>query len=206
MSNAPLILALDISKTCTGIAEGRAGDVPRAYSLRGDKLDVVQAQAQLFDWLVDRTKVDKFDLIAFEAPLSGGAFMPEIDWEKREWHSRRDPHTTLVLAKMVGVVELVGHKRSLRMHEVNVKKARVEFLGHGNLKGPEAKKRAKAMCALLGWPARNMDESDAMCVWHYATCIAAKSLAHPILPSMHKQVATLVSGVDEEAPLFRRRA
>lgn len=196
MDKAPLLWALDISKSRTGIAIGRAGETPRSYSLVGEKIDIVEVMGRLFTWLLDRSKLDKPDWLFYEAPLSGGAFVPDIDWEAREWHSRQSPHTTFALAKMTGTVELFAHMKSIAMRAVNVKTARVEFIGAGNLKGSEAKKRARAMCELLKWPAANADEADALCVWHYGTIIAAKRLAYPIIPSMHAKVATTIGGVD----------
>ena len=203
MSDAPFVLALDISKTLTGVAEGRVGEKPRAYSLPGKDLSVVAAQAQLFDWLVDRTKADKIDLLGYEAPLDAGAFRPIVDWEEHTVRSQRDPHTTLVLAKMTGVVELVGFKRKLRTESINVMTARKEFVGQARFKGDEGKKRVRAMVAHLGWTATNYDQSDAECIWHYCCVLADRNRATIITPSMHARVATQC-GAKTDEPLLRR--
>ncbi len=206
MFDAPLIWGLDISKSRTGFAEGRAGEAPHVTSIVGSDMDDVKAMSKLFCYLRDRLKLARPDFIYFEAPLDGGIARPEIDWEKRDWHYTRSPKTTLVLAKMTGAVELFADLASIPARPVRVKTVRVEFIGSGNLKGPEAKRRAFAMCGLLNWPVKNLDEADALAVWHYGTVIASPRHARAILSSMHAQVATLVAGVDVEKPLFRRRA
>ena len=128
--------------------------------------------------------------------LDAGAFRPNIDWEKHEVRSGRDPHTTLVLAKMTGIVEFIAAMRSIPARPVNVKTARVGFIGSGNLKGPEAKRRVRQMCKLLGWSASNNDESDALAVWHRACVVVDPNLAAVITPSMMGKAATTVGGAD----------
>ncbi len=192
----PLILALDISKTCTGVAEGRVGSIPRAYSIRGADEDPITAMTNLGLWLFDRIKTDRPDWIFYEAPLNTGGSPPRIDWENREWHSTRDPMTTIVLAKMTGVVEFIAKARAVSFRSVNVKTARVNFVGAGNLNGPEAKRRVRDMCRLLEWPAKNNDESDALCVWHQGCLVVKPKAAAIITPMMMQRCATTVGGVD----------
>src|SRR5262249_51490561 len=100
MSEAPLIWALDISKSKTGFVEGRAGETPRASSIVGAGMEDVKVMTKLFCFLRDRSKLGKPDWIFYEAPLGGGVSRPEIDWENREWHYNRSPKTAVTLHKM----------------------------------------------------------------------------------------------------------
>ena len=64
MSNAPLVLALDIA-TVTGVCEGRAGEAPRMYTMRfgnpGDEHE--DAFERALRWIAERLQVDRPDAI-----------------------------------------------------------------------------------------------------------------------------------------------
>lgn len=191
----PLLLSLDISKSNTGAALGRVGEVPTAHSIAGAALDDVGAVMKLGHWLIDMIKLSRPDYIFFEAPLEAGAFQPKIDWEEKTWKSGRDPHTTVILAKLVGVVEFIAGMKSIPARPVNVRTARVTFLGtgSGNLKGDEAKARVAEMCKLLGWPSDNNDVTDAMCVWQHGCTLVRPHDAAVITPMMCAKAATLAA-------------
>ena len=148
---APSIIALDISKTCTGVAQGRVGERPLSLSLRGKDLEVTVAVSQLGRWLIERINFQRPDWVFFEAPLDAGAFRPEIDWEAKEWRSMRDPHTTLVLAKMVGVVEFITHMKSISTRAANIHKVRSAFIGPAGLRGQKQSVELSKCREVLGW-------------------------------------------------------
>ncbi len=193
----PVILGLDISKTRTGIAVGPVGSVPRTFSIEGKDGDVVEAMMRLGTWLLDWIKVEKPDWIFYEAAIDAAAFRPVIDWEAKTSRSTRDPNTTLVLAKMVGIVEFIAGMKSIRNRPVNVKTARVTFcgVGSGNLKGDEGKERVMQMAKLLGWPADNYDVTDAECVWHQG-CVTVKPYEATIItPMLQSKAASNASAI-----------
>ena len=203
---APHILALDVSKTRTGVAEGAVGSVPRAYSIVGQGSDDVGAMMNLGHWLLDKIKADRPDWIFFEAALDAGAFQPIVDWEGRTTRSQRDPPTTVILAKRVGIVEFIAGMKSIPARPVNARTARVSFFGkgNGNLKREEAKARALETCRLLGWPAANDDEADAMGIWHHACTVVKPDDAAIITPMMNLKAATQASVVLAERERKRK--
>lgn len=187
MSEAPLIIALDISKTCTGICEGRAGAAPRFYSIRNAPgTDDVTAIRRLGDWLINRTKVEKPDWLFFEAPVHPGAFLGEYDEEKGKVRAKSNPATTITIAKLVGVVEFIAAMKGIQQRTANVQTVRKSFLGQARPKDP--KQRAMAMCRALSWDPKNADEADAGAVWWHATMTVAPRLYQPITPMLQAQV------------------
>lgn len=204
--SAPFILALDISKTCTGVAEGRVGDRPRAYSIKGKDDTVVGAVVRLGRWLIERTAIDPPDVIYFEAPISAAAFMGKWDPEAGRVQMTSNPQTTVALAKMTGIVEFVADMRGIPAREAHVQSVRKAFVGAGNLKGDEAKRRCFDMSKALGWEPKNRDESDALAVHYFACLQTAPRLAPTITPMMQARVATHIGGVEIESAehLFKR--
>jgi hypothetical protein len=196
--NAPLILALDISKSCTGVAQGRAGEKPRLYSIRGKDDDVTRAVSRLGRWLIELTNVDRPDFIYSEASISAAAFMGKWDAEAGRIQMTSNPQTTVALAKMTGVVEFIADMRSIAYRSAHVQTVRKAFIGSGHLKGPEAKRRAFELCNVLGWTPSNRDESDAAAVHFYAQTIVAPSLAPLITPMMQAELANRIGGVEIE--------
>lgn len=191
---APLILAMDISKTCTGIAEGRAGSTPRSYSIKGKDFDTTGAVCQLGKWLIEKTAVDPPDFIYFEAPLHMGAF-GNWDPDEQRIKATSNPDTVITLAKMVGVVEFVASMRRIPARAANVHSVRKDFIGP-RCKGPEAKRRAFEMSKLLGWDPKNRDEGDSLAVWHFACLKVAPHSAAIITPMMQSKIASSIAGVD----------
>ncbi len=196
---APLILALDISKTCTGVAEGRAGEKPLSYSIRGKDFDTVGAVCHLGKWLIDKTAVDKPDWIFFEAPLHMGAFVGQWDPGEQRVKATSNPDTIITLAKMVGIVEFIASMRHISARTANVHSVRKAFIG-ARCKGPEAKRRCFEMSRVLGWDPKNRDESDALAVHFFATISVAPNLAPIITPMMQAKVASTIGGVEIDDP------
>lgn len=197
MPEAPFIIAMDISKVCTGVAEGVAGETPRFYSIRCDGLDDITAMRRLGDWLIQRTKVDKPDWLFFEAPIHPGAFLGEWDEEKGKVRAKSNPATTITLAKLVGVVEFIAAMKGIQQRTANVQTVRKAFLGQARPKDP--KKRAMAMCKALGWDPKNADEADAGAVWWHATMTAAPRFYTPITPMLQAKVNSPFDTVIKES-------
>lgn len=184
MSDAPKILFLDISKTCTGIADGRAGEVPKFYSIKGNDVDTTAAMMRLGQWLIERTKVDKPDWLFFEAPMN--IFPGEYDPESGKVKSKTNPTTTVTLAKMVGVVEFVAGMKGIATRTAHVQSIRSKFLGHGRPSDP--KKRVMAMCRALGWAPTNLDEADAGAGWWWSCMTVAPRFYTPITPMLQAKI------------------
>lgn len=208
MSVAPYILSLDIA-TKTGVCEGRAGEAPRFYSLRfanGDD-EHEDAFAGALRWIAERLSVSRPDAVYVEAPINPAAFLGKYDPATGRLGMSTNPDTTIRLmglwATIAGAVKVKG----VKYRRVNVQTARKSFIGHGNLKGAEAKRRAFEMCKLLGWAPENRDESDAACVHYSAMLGEAPRLAPIITPMMQGQIATRIGGVDMGDDLsFLKRA
>ena len=190
--SAPRILAGDLSKTCSGIAEGVVGQPPVFHSVRGAGLTDAEACEGLFLLLQRLTKAHEYIAFFFEAPLNAGWSKPKIDWEKREWKSDRNPQSVVPVAKITGVFELVARLRSIPCESVNVATARKEFLGSGRPEDP--KKRAMACAKALGWSPHNADEGDSACIFYYGAVHTAPRLAQVITPMQQRQAATSVMG------------
>lgn len=201
MAAAPFIIALDISKTQTGIAEGRAGGPPVSCSLKGKDLEVVEAVCQLGHWLINRTAKNPPDFIYYEAQLHMGSFAGKWDPEEGRVKATSNPETMITLAKMVGVVEFVGSMRGIPVRAANVHSIRKNFIG-AKCKGPEAKRRCFEMSKLIGWEPHNRDESDAMAVWHFATLQVDPHRAAIITPMMQGKIASTIAGIQIDDPSF----
>jgi hypothetical protein len=178
----PKILALDAA-TQTGVCSGCPGETPVFETVAfGDSGDNhLEVGAQALKWIAHRLTDDRPDQLWIEEPLS---------FEGSEGRTTR---TTLV--RLNGLYMIFGSAARLKgvpVHPVLVSSARKPFLGHGRLKTIEAKKRARAMCRLLGWQPKNDDEADAGCIWWFACVANSPNLAQPISKLMHKQIVTVV--------------
>lgn len=169
---APLILALDISKSCTGVAFGRAGETPRFLSIIGKEMDDIAAMMKLGTWLIEWTKLNRPDWIFYEAPID---------------RVLTDAHTTIVLAKMTAVVELVAGMKGIQHRKANIQTVRSSFLGQGRPDDP--KHFAKLMAESLGWQPKTLDEADAAGVWYFAAMQVGRNAATYITPMQRAKVA-----------------
>ena len=194
---APYILALDIASV-TGVCEGRAGSAPQFYTMRfardGDEHE--EAFARALKWIAERLQVDRPDAIFVEAPINPGAFVGRYDEEKGRVAMTTNPETTIRLMGLWAIMAAAAKVKGIRYSRVNVQSARKDFIGHGNLRGAEAKRRCFEICKLLGWEPKNRDEADAACVWHAACLKLAPHSAAIITPMMQARVASTVNGVD----------
>ena len=195
----PVILAADISKTRTGLAIGRVGSAPRFLSINGKDQTIAYAMRGLGRELIRLTDPGyplRPDFICYEAQINLAAFMGKYDPEAGKVKMTSNPQTTIALAKMIGVFEYIFAMRSIEVVSYPVATVRKHFIGHGNLKGEEAKRRTFDMCELFQWRPRNRDESDAGAVWAYGAAQIEPKLAPLITPMMCRQVATTIAGVD----------
>ena len=152
----------------------------------------------ILGWLARRlSKENAFnipDVIYIEAPLNVGAK-----------GAKTSPHTTIRLVGLYAVAAAaVGNKARVALRRGKVNQVRKHFLGHGTLEGNVAKKRAKRMCQLLGWDAKNYDEADAAALWSYGCAQWAPKLSHAITPIMQERVITEITRVDAAEALFKR--
>lgn len=193
-TDAPFIIALDISKTRTGICEGMVGEKPTFYSIVGGGLSNEDAAYRLGRWIIDRTKVDRPEVVYIEAAINPGAFVGEYDEEKGKVKMKSNPQTTLALAEMAAVARFVLHGKSIAHRDARVQTIRKSFIGHGNLPGKIAKARVGAMCGLLGWQPGNEDEADAGAVWWFAGMQFAPKHYQPITPMMIQKVSSIGGG------------
>ena len=189
MSSAPLIVFMDLSKTNTGIAFGRAGETPKSISIKCSGIDDRDALKRIGKWLIDFTKMEEIDWLFVEASIHPGAFLGEWDEQRQKVRATSNPQTTVILAKIVGVVEFIAGMKAIKYRTAHVQSVRKTFLGHGRPNDP--KKRVKVMCHELGWKPANEDEADALAGWHYATVQVAPRLYQPITPLMMQRVASV---------------
>lgn len=206
-ANAPYVLALDLA-TVTGVCEGRAGEIPRFYSQRfgkdGDEHE--DAFERGLRWIVERFKVGGVDAVFIEAAINPGAFVGEYDKERGKVKMTTNPETTIRLMGLWAIMAAAARVKRIRYRRVHVQTARKAFIGHGNLRGPEAKRRCFEMSKLLGWAPNTRDESDAACIWTFGVTQMAPNLAPIITPMMQSRIATTVAGVqiDDPSSLFKK--
>lgn len=180
----PLILFLDISKTRTGICFGRPGEVPTFMSIDGSEMDDIAAMMKLGRWLIEWIKVAKPDFIFYEAPID---------------RVLSSAHTTIVLAKMTGMVEFIAGMKNIVHRKANVQTVRVAFLGQGRPEDP--KQHAKLMCEALGWAPKNLDEADAGAGFYFASVQVGKGAATYVTPMLKTKIAAEA----DEARFARKR-
>jgi len=190
----PYIIAMDISKTRTGIAEGFVGERPAFTSIVGERLAIGDAMKNLGMWLVRRMKERPVEALFYEAQIKiiPGKFNPET--KKVEMRSR--PSVTIAIAKMVGVIEFVTAVRSLPCTEIPSNTARATFLGEGfgGLPKDRAKMQVFELCKLMGWNPQNRDEGDAAAIWSCGAIRVAPQHAQIASPMLQLKAASIAEG------------
>jgi hypothetical protein len=177
----PLIFALDIASNM-GICEGVAGERPRLYSERlvkeHDNEDDCFARA--IKWVKRRTDLDLPDYVFIEAPIPAVAMQ-----------GRTNANAVAMLWGLAACIAGTFRARNIPVRRCNIQAVRKRFIGHGNLKGDEAKRQTVALCRALGWDPPNHDSADAAAVWNYGVLQVAPSkapLVEPILLSLNEGV------------------
>jgi hypothetical protein len=197
VSGAPVIMAIDAAST-VGVAEGRAGEVPRLYSIKFSRKDDVSSTdvgGRVMAWFQAHLEEIDPDVVYIEAPLSPGA--PGI---------KTNPSTTMLLIGLSQAMAYECKARGWVVRMANVQTVRRDFIGSGRVVmpkgskqgegGKEAKRRVFAMCELLGWNPPDRDAADAGALWWYGVTRFAPDLAAPITPMMWGKCATTIRGVD----------
>lgn len=106
--------------------------------------------------------------------------------------SLRPTDTLDLVLRLSGLFMIFGaaaRTKGVPVKTLDVRTVRASFLGNGNLKRDEAKRRTRAMCRLLGWDVLDDDQADAGAIWWNACAICCPSLTPKISPSMRAHVA-----------------
>lgn len=184
MRDKPLILAMDIA-TQAAVCSGFPGTVPEFETVKFHGGDRLQVAASALRWVAKLTEWgdDKPDIAYLEKPMPFAA--------------ARGQSNAATLIRLNSLYDIIGGALLLmevRVIGVEVGKVRKAFIGEYQLEGDKAKKRAKIICELLGWPVRNKDESDAAAVWYWGCMCEAPNLAAVVHPGMHAKAASIDSG------------
>lgn len=165
------IIAIDPA-TSTGICEGRVGETPTLRTQRfrvsnEDQHEDIFGRATHFWAEFLRTRSP--DLVAIEAPI-------ETPW------GATNANTKSIAYGLYGIFTGIVHCKSIRFLKAPVGTWRSYFLGHGNLKGPEAKARCIYLCDRLRWPAPNHDAAESAGIWSWACSTVEPRNAQRIEP------------------------
>jgi Holliday junction resolvasome RuvABC endonuclease subunit len=159
----PSILAIDFSKSRTGVCFGRPGQRPTLSSKsfakwEGATLD--EAAAGVIQWLPEVLSVYKPDLIALEAAL------PPI--------ASRDQISARLALGADFMIKGAAKIRGIRCFEIHGNTWKSAILGSGNLPSSQAKKKSLQLCRGMGLEPKDDNEADAYAIWLYAGIHIAK--------------------------------
>ncbi|KAB0269012.1 hypothetical protein [Microvirga brassicacearum] len=156
-----VILGLDVA-SAMGVCDWEVGNRPTFYTIKlgGDDEQGFDAWTRKCKratrWIVDRLKASHVDQIIIEAPIEAGNT------------GNTNANTTAIKYLLLGaLLGPIGLKSSVTVRGARVQTVRKHFIGHGNLKGPEAKRLVRNVCREIGWDPNNNDESDAAAVAHW---------------------------------------
>lgn len=205
--SSPYIIALDVASNM-GVAEGYADQPPRCYSVKLLKpLEATPAgMNRARAWLAERLRLGRPDYFVLEKriPTMNG----KGNTSMRALLSQITLSSELISVALAKDLTPIPHpKVDLEDYRFSIspQTVRAAFLGDGSLKGDVAKRRAKELCARLGWSVANGDEADAAAVWWWASTIVAPRTAALISPMIQREVATKVenSKIARDAGLVR---
>lgn len=154
------VMALDISKTRTGVALGPPGATPHLFSIgfgREDD-DPEDVFGRALVWLAEQTREFPPLLIAIEAPIP--------HHKKRGFTNAK---TLTLLNGLFATMAAVARARGIPVKRAPISTVRKHFIGVGNLPGDAAKRETKKRCAQLGWDCPDTDAADAAAIWDWAT-------------------------------------
>ena len=152
------ILALDLA-TATGVAVGDTSDRPWCHTERLSDAGASHGARFRACMLATKKLVRQHepDVIALEQAVA--TVMQG---------SPTRLHVALGLrASVLAMADYFG----LRVEEYAVSTVRKHFIGHGKMKGKDAKAAVIARCNKLGWIVENDNEADAAAVWDYARAV-----------------------------------
>jgi hypothetical protein len=163
---ADTILALDIA-TRTGVAEGIPGNTPNIFCIDfGERSSPGEVRHE-------------------------DVFANAVKWATRVFGEH--PPKLLVIEGLVpqydktlqcglwAIISGIATANKVPVRIAAIQSWRLFVLGSGKLRRAEAKTRAIAVCAQLGWSVKNDDEAEAACIWIYACSMMAPKLA-PRMP------------------------
>lgn len=173
MSFDGIILALDTA-TATGICAGRPGETPRLQTRRWrqdetDTVDDIYGRAVV--WLATELRDNMPALVAIEQPVP-----PSAAW------GQTNHQTTLITIGLFGIFCGLARAKGVRLMPAPIASWRKHFLGQGNLKGAEAKRRAVQLCRMLQWPAPDHNAAESAGIWTWACAQVAPDRAPRVEP------------------------
>jgi hypothetical protein len=156
---------------------------------------VCEAAARGIEWFVDLTKLEKFDIIAIEAPI------PEAALRKRS--KRTGSWATAMKYALVGSLGACAIMRQSKLRMGHIGSVRKFLLGegNGNISGERAKPAVMRVCRALGWSPKNNDEGDAAALWLWACGEAAPRLTPRLDP-----ISLGINPLDPSAKVLGRAA
>lgn len=87
--------------------------------------------------------------------------------------------TFALLRGAIGVVEATAYRHRVPVIQaVGVNEARRHLTSRGTFPKGKGKEIAFQHCKMLGWPATNLDESDACAIWSYGCALSNPRTAH----------------------------
>lgn len=186
MSQAPLILGLDISKSQTGCCHARPGAAPEFHSIRCGDYDDDDALAKVGVWLINWINENRPDAVYYEAAIQRGVYEAPI------------------LKDLVAVVRFVCRAKKVPARPVNVQTARKAFLGNGFPDHP--KQQAMAMSKALGWEPGNLDEADSATIFYFGATKSAPRHCTLVTPMLQAKIASEIEAKLGPKKPKRRRA
>jgi hypothetical protein len=159
-----IILALDCATRC-GWAIGEAGQKPRsgAVRLKGPMDPPHKASTNLFHFIRDMRKVERFDMIVYEAPMD-----PHADFVR--------PQTSEAITMpwmFMGAVEILADAWDVPAFAANRQSTLKHFTGKARWGGrAQAKAAVISRCVMLGYldkGCKDDDRADAIALHDYAS-------------------------------------
>ena len=153
----PIVLALDLA-LITGFAIGPSDGTPRSGSIKigGEGMHTGDRGCAFQRFMLDLIKVERPDLIAYEAPLSAKRGNTNAD-------------STLVLFGLAWQTPTIATAKGIPFMPCHLGQVRAYFLGHGRpVKSDDVEKAVKRACLTRGWAPKDHNAADALAVWEYA--------------------------------------
>jgi hypothetical protein len=169
MSIDGVMVALDLAIE-TGFAIGRAGERPRSGSVRLKKRcqDERVAWRNLGCWLRDQFKLERPDLVVYEAALDPHAMV----------NMGNSSFTVAMQWGHIAALEAICGPLALRTEPINVQSVRKHFTGRARWPTRhDAKRAVLERCWMLGYFGRdckNDNRADACAVFDYASAVYGK--------------------------------
>lgn len=153
-----MIVAFDTA-TKTGVAYGRAGETPRAYSVDLGKVAWERRFSRILRLTRKVIEDHRPELVAVEAFVGG-------------------PKANTDLSGLVACVMGEADRCGVRVVSYYPATIRKHFLGGISNRREKIKPQVMARCRMLGWPSDDPDACDALALWDYAS--ARESRAHQV--------------------------